>query len=101
MRSMSKPILVIGVLGIVVLGAFLAARQFMPIKSPQGDMLDFYVYNSLSGEAKGIYTRFSQASYTFTPGDVIEYDVRLPEKTAGAGGLEALRGRDAAGHSSK
>src|SRR5512140_100852 len=94
MRSIVKLILVIVLLGGTAFGSFLAARHARPGKSSSGDMLEYHVYNALSGEAKNIYTRFSRAGYTFEPGDRIEYDVRLPEQVAGAGGIEVLTGED-------
>jgi hypothetical protein len=71
-------------------------------KPPSGDMLDYFVYNAGGDDAKHIFTRVSQVSYLFEPGDRIEYDVRLPEKIAGAGGIEIFTQdgdsfRDAAG----
>ncbi len=83
----------VGVL-LIFLMAYGAFRFFLPTgflfgsKPPSGDMLDFFVYNAGGDETKHIYTRISQASYLFEPGDNIEYDVRLLEEIAGAGGIE-------------
>jgi hypothetical protein len=60
----------------------------IPGGAAQGDILDFFVYNSMGGEDKYIFTRFSQASYTFQAGDFVEYDVKLLNNVPGAGGIE-------------
>ena len=93
MRSRMLLFSISGVLLIFLMayGAFRlsSGERLLPgFGSPSGDMLDFFVYNAGGDDAKHIYTRFSQARYTFAAGDVLEYDVRLPEKIAGAGGIE-------------
>jgi hypothetical protein len=93
MRPKSLLLPFIGVLLIFPLafGLFhlsLQAGFFSGSGSSEVDMLDFYIYNAGGDDAKRIYTRFSQTSYIFEPGDYIEYDVRLPEKIEGAGGID-------------
>src|SRR5512143_2793337 len=101
MRSKTVPyILGISLLVLVIMSALSnpsLRKKFIPSPgSKSGDMLDYFVYNSPSGEEKNVYSRFSSLKYTFEAGDHIEYDVRLPEKVAGAGGIEILTSEDSA-----
>lgn len=81
-------VLLISVMVIILFNPSIHTNLLSKSSPGSGDMLDFYVYNALSGEEKHIYSQFSQTSYTFESGDFIEYDVQLMEKIAGAGGIE-------------
>ena len=59
-----------------------------PPSGAAGDILDFFAYNAGSGGNRFIFTRVSQAAYTFVSGDFIEYDVKLITNVAAAGGLD-------------
>jgi hypothetical protein len=55
---------------------------------PAGPALMLSIANAAGGPAhKAIYKRFSDMQYTFRPGDCVEYDVRLLDNVAGAGGV--------------
>jgi hypothetical protein len=93
-------VMLISIIVFMVINPSIRAHILPSSNSGSGDMLDFFVYNAPSGEEKHIYSRFSQTSYTFEAGDLVEYDVRLSEKVAGAGGIdiftnEGLSFRDA------
>ncbi|MFD0711467.1 glycosyl hydrolase family 28-related protein [Paenibacillus sp. GCM10027626] len=55
---------------------------------PAGDVLDFQVKNGTGTPSKYAYKKFSNASYTFVPGDYVEYDVMLYNAIDGSGGIE-------------
>ncbi|MCC3371875.1 glycosyl hydrolase family 28-related protein [Cohnella sp. REN36] len=68
-----------------------------------GDYLEFTVVNDASATAnRYAYAKFSDAAYTFQPGDYIEYDVKLLNNVGDAGGIDIYTTagtpfRDAAG----
>lgn len=76
---------------IVVDGLTVAGGEASPSTpasaNPQGDYLELTVANTASG-SHYYYRTFAEKTYTFRNGDYLEYDVRLLDDTAGAGGIE-------------
>lgn len=53
-----------------------------------GDSLKLIVRNDENSGNHYLYRSFSNSSYTFQPGDYLEYDVNIDQRAAGIGGLD-------------
>lgn len=58
--------------------------------SPSYDSINFTVINNSTAGSHYYYNKFSTASYTFQSGDYIEYDVKILNNIAGAGGIDCV-----------